>query len=133
MRNDKLCNTEDVNCCRQVPGLQPFQHQLEEIYWRFNAYKQTIPTMGAIILDPTMEKCLLVRGWRSVDGWGFPTGKINKDEADDACAVREARCNPLFVLLLLVSGGLSALTPNLVLSTTRTWRLCSIPALSAVP
>ncbi|KAL3162388.1 hypothetical protein ABBQ32_010064 [Trebouxia sp. C0010 RCD-2024] len=74
---------------RQVPGLQPFQHQLEEIYWRFNAYKQTIPTMGAIILDPTMEKCLLVRGWRSVDGWGFPTGKINKDEADDACAVRE--------------------------------------------
>lgn len=49
--------------------------------------------MGAIILDPSMEKCLLVRGWRSVDGWGFPTGKINKDEADDACAVREARCN----------------------------------------
>ena len=49
--------------------------------------------MGAIILDPSMEKCLLVRGWRSVDGWGFPTGKINKDEADDACAVREVRCN----------------------------------------
>lgn len=81
-----------LDCCRQVPGLRPFQHQLEEIYYRFNAYKQTIPTMGAIILDPSMERCLLVRGWRSVDGWGFPTGKINKDEADDACAVREARC-----------------------------------------
>lgn len=95
MHNNKLRLTEEVLRCRQVPGLQPFQHQLEEIYWRFNAYKQTIPTMGAIILDPTMEKCLLVRGWRSVDGWGFPTGKINKDEADDACAVREARCNAL--------------------------------------
>lgn len=74
---------------RQVPGLQPYQHQLEEIYWRFNAYKQTIPTMGAIILEPNMEKCLLVKGWKAGDGWGFPTGKINKDEADEDCAVRE--------------------------------------------
>lgn len=79
-------------CCSQVPGLQPYQHQLEEIYWRFNAYKQTIPTMGAIILEPSMEKCLLVKGWRAADGWGFPTGKINKDESDEDCAVREARC-----------------------------------------
>ena len=78
--------------CSQVPGLQPYQHQLEEIYWRFNAYKQTIPTMGAIILEPKLEKCLLVKGWRAADGWGFPTGKINKDERDDDCAVREARC-----------------------------------------
>ena len=38
-----------------------------------------------------MDKCLLVKGWRAADGWGFPTGKINKDEADDSCAVREAR------------------------------------------
>ena len=89
----KMFTDRQLVGCRQVPDLQPFQHQLEEIYWQFNAYKQTIPTMGAIILDPTMEKCLLVRGWRSADGWGFPTGKINKDEADDACAVREARCN----------------------------------------
>lgn len=78
--------------CRQVPGLQPYHHQLEEIYGRFNAYKQTIPTMGAIILEPNTEKCLLVKGYRAADGWGFPTGKINRDEADDGCAVREARC-----------------------------------------
>lgn len=80
------------NTCRQVPGLQPYHHQLEEIYYKFNAYKQTIPTMGAIILEHGMEKCLLVKGYRAADGWGFPTGKINKDEADDSCAVREARC-----------------------------------------
>ena len=49
--------------------------------------------MGAIILEPNMEKCLLVKGWKAADGWGFPTGKINKDEADEDCAVREARCN----------------------------------------
>ena len=81
--------------------MQPYQHQLEEIYWRFNAYKQTIPTMGAIILEPDMEKCLLVRGWKAGDGWGFPTGKINKDEADEDCAVREARWNLLMRLQLL--------------------------------
>ena len=75
-----------------MPGLQPYHHQLEEIYGRFNAYKQTIPTMGAIILEPNTEKCLLVKGYRAADGWGFPTGKINRDEADDSCAVREARC-----------------------------------------
>ena len=68
--------------------------------------------MGAIILDPTMEKCLLVRGWRSVDGWGFPTGKINKDEADDACAVREARCNA-FCPVVLTLTDLHAAMPTL--------------------
>lgn len=50
---------------------------------------QTIPTMGAILLDPSMEKCLLVRGWSKAAGWGFPKGKISKEEADGACAARE--------------------------------------------
>ena len=50
---------------------------------------QTIPTMGAIILDPSMEKCLLVRGWKATSGWGFPRGKVSKDESDAECAIRE--------------------------------------------
>ena len=40
----------------QCPGLAPFSHLLDDIYSRFNAYKATVPSMGAIILDPTMEK-----------------------------------------------------------------------------
>ena len=42
------------------PGLQPYAHMLDEVYARFLTYKQTVPVMGAIMLDPKMEKCLLV-------------------------------------------------------------------------
>ena len=41
------------------------------------------------MLDPTMQKCLLVRGFRKDAGWGFPRGKLSKDETDAQCAVRE--------------------------------------------
>jgi 8-oxo-dGTP pyrophosphatase MutT (NUDIX family) len=36
-----------------------------------------------------MDKCLLVKGWSSKAGWGFPKGKINQNEENDNCAVRE--------------------------------------------
>ena len=62
---------------------------LNSIYAEFNAFKQTVPVMGAIVLDPAMEKVLLVKGWQPSSGWGFPRGKIAKDESDSACAVRE--------------------------------------------
>nr|CAG8567697.1 13019_t:CDS:2 [Entrophospora candida] len=41
------------------------------------------------MLNLTMDKVLLVKGWSSRSGWGFPKGKINKDELDSICAVRE--------------------------------------------
>eukprot|EP00891_Asterochloris_glomerata_P006067 jgi/Astpho2/6067/e_gw1.00084.177.1_t len=74
---------------KRVPGLELFAPMVGNIFAQFNAYKQTIPTMGAILLDPSMEKCLLVRGWSKAAGWGFPKGKISKEEADGACAARE--------------------------------------------
>ncbi|ANB15549.1 decapping enzyme complex catalytic subunit DCP1 [Sugiyamaella lignohabitans] len=36
-----------------------------------------------------MTKALMVKGWRSDSPWGFPKGKINKDEPDELCAIRE--------------------------------------------
>jgi hypothetical protein len=44
---------------------------------------------GAILLDPSMEKCLLVRGWKKDAGWGFPRGKTSYAETDTECAIRE--------------------------------------------
>ena len=44
---------------------------------------------GAILLDPDMTKCLLVRGYKKDAGWGFPRGKLSKDETDAQCAERE--------------------------------------------
>ncbi|PSC69393.1 mRNA-decapping enzyme subunit 2 [Micractinium conductrix] len=73
----------------KVPGLQPFRGSLEEIYAQFNAYKRTVPVRGAIVLTPDMSKCLLVRGYKKDAGWGFPRGKLSKDETDAQCAVRE--------------------------------------------
>lgn len=53
------------------------------------AYKTRVPVRGAIMLNPTMDKCLLVKGWKKGASWSFPRGKINKDEDDMVCAVRE--------------------------------------------
>ena len=36
-----------------------------------------------------MTKCLLVRGYKKDAGWGFPRGKLSKDETDAQCAERE--------------------------------------------
>jgi 8-oxo-dGTP pyrophosphatase MutT (NUDIX family) len=36
-----------------------------------------------------MEKCLLVRGYKRDAGWGFPRGKLSKNETDAQCAQRE--------------------------------------------
>jgi len=50
---------------------------------------QAVPVMGAILLNAAMDKCLLVRGFKEHAAWGFPRGKISKDETDAECAVRE--------------------------------------------
>lgn len=44
---------------------------------------------GAILLDPEMTKVLLVRGYKKDAGWGFPRGKLSKDETAAQCAQRE--------------------------------------------
>ena len=44
---------------------------------------------------------MLVKGWRAKASWTFPGGKINQDESERDCAVREVReetgfdCSPL--------------------------------------
>jgi mRNA-decapping enzyme subunit 2 len=41
------------------------------------------------MLDASMEQVVLVKGWKKGAKWSFPRGKINKDENDLDCAVRE--------------------------------------------
>ncbi|KAG8456305.1 hypothetical protein GDO86_002188 [Hymenochirus boettgeri] len=52
-------------------------------------YKMGVPTYGAIILDESFENVLLVQGYLAKSGWGFPKGKVNKEEAPHDCAARE--------------------------------------------
>lgn len=65
------------------------QGQLEDIMDRFKKLKGAIPVMGAILLDQTLQRVLLVKGWKSTACWGFPKGKINKNENEAECAARE--------------------------------------------
>lgn len=74
---------------QKCASLRPYIGQVDNIYKDFTSYKFQVPTTGAIILNETCDKCLLVKGWKSGASWGFPKGKKNKDEEDDKCAIRE--------------------------------------------
>lgn len=48
-----------------------------------------------VVVDvPLVAQCVLVKGWKSSAGWGFPKGKINQEEPRPRCAVREASATP---------------------------------------
>ncbi|RPD82527.1 DCP2-domain-containing protein [Lentinus tigrinus ALCF2SS1-7] len=55
----------------------------------FMKYKTRVPVCGAIMLNSRWDKCVLVKGWKSSAGWGFPKGKINEQEPRYRCAIRE--------------------------------------------
>jgi len=55
----------------------------------FLQYKTRVPVRGAILLNEAMDATVLVKGWKKGANWSFPRGKINKDEDDLDCAIRE--------------------------------------------
>jgi mRNA-decapping enzyme subunit 2 len=61
----------------------------ETAFSEFLAYKTRIPVRGAIMLNEALDQVVLVKGWKKGANWSFPRGKINKDEKDLDCAVRE--------------------------------------------
>ncbi|KAF9437096.1 mRNA-decapping enzyme subunit 2 [Entomortierella beljakovae] len=74
---------------QHCPLLAEWSNEHETAFANFMEYKIRVPVCGAIILNEAMDKCILVKGWTARSGWGFPKGKINKDEPDTQCAVRE--------------------------------------------
>ncbi|KAF9163821.1 mRNA-decapping enzyme subunit 2 [Mortierella sp. AD011] len=74
---------------QHCPLLHEWSNEHETAFANFMEYKIRVPVCGAIILNEAMDKCILVKGWTARSGWGFPKGKINKDEPDTLCAVRE--------------------------------------------
>lgn len=55
----------------------------------FLAYKTRVPVRGAVMINQDMSEVVLVKGWKKGASWSFPRGKINKDEPDLDCAIRE--------------------------------------------
>ncbi|KAG8716113.1 mRNA-decapping enzyme subunit 2 [Ceratobasidium sp. 423] len=61
----------------------------EQAFQEFMRYKTRVPVCGCIMLNSSLDKCVLVKGWKASSGWGFPKGKINEDEKEHDCAIRE--------------------------------------------
>ncbi|KAK0385792.1 hypothetical protein NLU13_6969 [Sarocladium strictum] len=60
-----------------------------QAFEEFLQYKTRVPVRGAILLNSAMDSTVLVKGWKKGANWSFPRGKINKDEDDLDCAIRE--------------------------------------------
>ncbi|MCJ1478822.1 mRNA-decapping enzyme subunit 2 [Lambiella insularis] len=73
--------------CPLLSGFSPYHHSTA--FSEFLAYKTRVPVRGAIMLNETMDEVVLVKGWKKNANWSFPRGKINKDEKDLDCAIRE--------------------------------------------
>ncbi|KXN90034.1 mRNA decapping complex subunit 2 [Leucoagaricus sp. SymC.cos] len=71
------------------PLLHQWSNDHENAFNTFMQYKTRVPVCGAIMLNDAWDKCVLVKGWKSSSGWGFPKGKINEDEPKHVCAIRE--------------------------------------------
>lgn len=69
--------------------LNPPDANVEKILDDWREYKHSVPTYGAALFDSTLEYVLLVQGILANSSWGFPKGKVNKDEEPDLCAIRE--------------------------------------------
>ncbi|KFM60363.1 mRNA-decapping enzyme 2, partial [Stegodyphus mimosarum] len=72
-----------------IPFLQEYSAEVDSVIADWREYKMAVPTYGAILLDETMKNVLLVQGYVAKASWGFPKGKVNKDEPPHQCAVRE--------------------------------------------
>ncbi|CAI5533595.1 unnamed protein product [Closterium sp. Naga37s-1] len=70
-------------------ALKPYAARVNDIFNDFTSYKFKVPVTGAIILDHSMTRCILVKGWRTSASWGFPKGKKGLKETDVEAAVRE--------------------------------------------
>ncbi|KAL8938965.1 MAG: hypothetical protein Q9216_003613 [Gyalolechia sp. 2 TL-2023] len=73
--------------CPLLSEFSPYHHATA--FEEFLAYKTRVPVRGAIMLNDDMNEVILVKGWKKGANWSFPRGKINKDESDLACAIRE--------------------------------------------
>ena len=69
--------------------LQRYSLQVGKLTSQFQAFKQEVPTCGAAMLNKAMDKVLLVKGWGPTARWGFPKGKLAKDETEIDAAIRE--------------------------------------------
>ncbi|KAJ8124484.1 hypothetical protein O1611_g9156 [Lasiodiplodia mahajangana] len=82
--------TFSLKMFQHCPLLASFSADIHlKAFDEFMLYKTRVPVRGAIMLNDAMDAAVLVRGYKKGASWSFPRGKINKDEDDIDCAIRE--------------------------------------------
>ena len=57
---------------------------------KFKKWKGARPAYGVILLNPGLDKVLLVQELGMKRSWGFPKGTLEAGESREECAAREA-------------------------------------------
>ena len=57
---------------------------------KFKKWKGARPAYGVILLNPGLDKVLLVQEFGMKRRWGFPKGTLEAGESGEECAAREA-------------------------------------------
>ncbi|KAJ3575967.1 hypothetical protein NPX13_g3850 [Xylaria arbuscula] len=82
--------TFSLKMFQHCPLLASFSADIHlKAFDEFMQYKTRVPVRGAVLLNDAMDAAVLVRGYKKGASWSFPRGKINKDEDDIDCAIRE--------------------------------------------
>ncbi|ODN03776.1 m7GpppN-mRNA hydrolase [Orchesella cincta] len=71
----------------KTPHLRKRLPEIDKHLASFREYKMKVPTYGAILMNESLTKVVLVQGFRNQ--WGFPKGKVNEIEEPVSCAIRE--------------------------------------------
>lgn len=74
---------------QHIPFLRPHANNVDKVLEEWREYKQNVPTYGAILLNEDLTHVLLVQSYWAKSSWGFPKGKVNKEEEPTHCAIRE--------------------------------------------
>eukprot|EP00924_Labyrinthula_sp_SR-Ha-C_P005107 augustus_masked-scaffold_1-processed-gene-21.11-mRNA-1 protein AED:0.37 eAED:0.37 QI:0/0/0/0.33/1/1/3/0/289 len=74
------------NCLQKI--LKVNKINFNGAYGKFQQYKRTIPSYGAVLFNRNLDKILLVSSYNS-KSFSFPRGKVNEQETPYDCAVRE--------------------------------------------
>ncbi|XP_069138186.1 m7GpppN-mRNA hydrolase-like [Argopecten irradians] len=100
----RSCGIKDFSAqvFKHCPFLSGHAGEVDKILENWRSYKMSVPTYGAIMLDPELKYVLLVQGFWTKSSWGFPKGKVNEEESPHDCAVREVEEETGFDIVRLI-------------------------------